>query len=81
MILVGVTFMFGMAQTNGTMEKLTAYAVRASGGNVALMPLIVYILTTIITTIGSGNIAGMALMALVAMAIATHMTTDRKSVV
>ena len=24
MILVGVTFLFGMAQTNGTMEKLTA---------------------------------------------------------
>ncbi len=72
MILVGVTFMFGMAQTNGTMEKLTAYAVRASGGNVALMPLIVYILTTIITTIGPGNIAGTALMAPVAMAIATR---------
>ena len=26
MILVGVTFLFGMAQTNGTMEKLTAYS-------------------------------------------------------
>ena len=72
MILVGVTFMFGMAQTNGTMEKLTAYAVRASGGNVALMPLIIYILTTIVTTIGPGNIAGTALMAPVAMAIATR---------
>ena len=72
MILVGVTFMFGMAQTNGTMEKLTTYAVRASGGNVALMPLIIYILTTIVTTIGPGNIAGTALMAPVAMAIATR---------
>lgn len=28
MILTGVTFLFGMAQTNGTMEKLTAYSVR-----------------------------------------------------
>ena len=28
MILAGVTFLFGMAQTNGTMEKLTAYSVR-----------------------------------------------------
>ncbi|MEI7613815.1 MAG: SLC13 family permease [Betaproteobacteria bacterium] len=72
MILVGVTFMFGMAQTNGTMEKLTTYAVRASGGNVALMPLVVFVLTTIITTIGPGNIAGTALMAPVAMAIATR---------
>ncbi len=72
MILVGVTFLFGMAQTNGTMEKLTTYAVRASGGNVGMMPLIVYILTTIVTTIGPGNIAGTALMAPVAMAIATR---------
>ncbi len=72
MILVGVTFLFGMAQTNGTMEKLTSYSVRACGGNVALMPLIVYLLTTIITTIGPGNIAGTALMAPVAMAIATR---------
>jgi len=72
MILVGVTFLFGMAQTNGTMEKLTAYSVRACGGNTALVPIIVYLLTTFITTIGPGNIAGTALMAPVAMAIATR---------
>ena len=28
MILTGVTFLFGMAQTNGTMEKLTSYSIR-----------------------------------------------------
>lgn len=72
MILVGVTFLFGMAQTNGTMEKLTAYSVRLCKGNTALMPLIIFILTTFITTIGPGNIAGTALMAPVAMAIATR---------
>lgn len=33
MILVGVTFLFGMAQTNGTMEKLTAYSIRVCKGN------------------------------------------------
>ncbi|WP_371371547.1 SLC13 family permease [Sporomusa aerivorans] len=72
MILVGVTFMFGMAQTNGTMEKLTSYAVRLCKGNTALIPLIVYALTTFVTTIGPGNIAGCALMAPVAMAIAAR---------
>ncbi len=71
MILVGVTFLFGMAQTNGTMEKLTAYSVRACKGNTALVPIIIYILATFITTIGPGNIAGCALMAPVAMAIAS----------
>jgi len=72
MILVGVTFMFGMAQTNGTMEKLTAYSVRLCKGNTALMPLIIFVLTTFVTTIGPGNIAGCALMAPVAMAIAAR---------
>ncbi|EGO62354.1 SLC13 family permease [Acetonema longum] len=72
MILTGVTFLFGMAQTNGTMEKLTAYSVRLCKGNTALIPLIVFLLTTFVTTIGPGNIAGTALMAPVAMAIATR---------
>ncbi len=72
MILVGVTFLFGMAQTNGTMEKLTAYSVRLCKGNTAIVPLIVFILTTFVTTIGPGNIAGTALMAPVAMAIAAR---------
>ena len=40
MILVGVTFLFGMAQTNGTMEKLTAYSIRVCKGNTALIPII-----------------------------------------
>ena len=71
MILVGVTFLFGMAQTNGTMEKLTAYSIRACKGNTALVPIVIYILATFITTIGPGNIAGCALMAPVAMAIAS----------
>jgi Na+/H+ antiporter NhaD/arsenite permease-like protein len=72
MILIGVTFLFGMAQTNGTMEKLTAYSVRVCKGNTAMIPVIVYLLTTFVTTIGPGNIAGCALMAPVAMAIATR---------
>ena len=72
MILAGVTFMFGLAQTNGTMEKLTAYSVRVCKGNNALIPLIVYVITSVLTTIGPGNIAATALLAPVMMAIATR---------
>lgn len=72
MMLVGVTFLFGMAQSNGTMEKLTAYSIRLCKGNVAIIPLIVYVLITFITTIGPGNIAAVTLMAPVAMAIAAR---------
>ncbi|MDR3348481.1 MAG: hypothetical protein LBO03_02550 [Acidaminococcales bacterium] len=71
MILVGVTFMFGMAKVNGTMEKLTAYSVRLCKGNNAIIPLIVYLITVVITTIGPGNIASTALLAPVMMALAS----------
>ena len=72
MILVGVTFLFALASTNGTMEKVSSYAIRACGGNTALLPLIVYVLVSALTTIGPGNIAATALMAPIAMAIATR---------
>lgn len=72
MILVGVTFMFAMAQVNGTLEKLTSYSVRLCGGNMMFLPFIIFILTVIITTIGPGNIAGVALLAPITMAIAAR---------
>ncbi len=72
MILTGVTFMFGIATTNGTMEKLTGKAIRLAKGNTALIPLIIFLLITVITTIGPGNIATVALMAPVVMAIAAR---------
>lgn len=72
MILAGVTFLFGIAQVNGTMEKLTAYSVRVAKGNNALIPLIVYVVTSILTMIGPGNIAATALLAPVMMAIAAR---------
>jgi di/tricarboxylate transporter len=72
MILLGVTFMFAMAQQNGTMTKFTAHAVRLAKGNTILIPVIIFLLVTFITTIGPGNIASTALMAPVAMAIATR---------
>ena len=72
MILIAVTYMFAMAQENGTMPKFTAYAVRLAKGNTLLIPVIIFLLVTFITTIGPGNIATTALMAPVAMAIATR---------
>lgn len=72
MILTGVTFLFGIATTNGTMDKLTANAIRLAKGNTALIPLIIFFLITIITTIGPGNIATVSLMAPVVMSIATR---------
>ena len=70
MILAGVTFMFSAAQVNGTMEKFSAYCVRLAKGNVAFIPIIFFLLVTLVTTIGPGNIAATALLAPVGMALA-----------
>ncbi|MDA8124988.1 MAG: SLC13 family permease [Deltaproteobacteria bacterium] len=72
MILAGVTFLFALASTNGTMEKLAAFSLRACGGQTAWLPLIIYLIVTILTTIGPGNIAATALVAPIAMAIAAR---------
>jgi len=72
MILVGVTFLFALASTNGTIEKLAAYSLRACGGQTAWLPLIIYLLVTILTTIGPGNIAATALITPIAMTIAAR---------
>lgn len=72
MILVGVTFLFALASCNGTMEKLAAYSLRACGGQTAWLPLIIYLLVTVLTAIGPGNIAATALITPIAMAIAAR---------
>jgi di/tricarboxylate transporter len=72
MILVGVTFLFALASTNGTMEKLAAHALRVCRGRTAWLPLIIYLIVTLLTTIGPGNIAATALITPIAMAIAAR---------
>ena len=54
------------------MEKVAAYSMRACRGQMAWIPLIVYLLVTFLTTIGPGNIAATALVAPIAMAIAAR---------
>ena len=73
MILAGVTFLFAMAQENGTMEKLTTHAIRLCKGNNAFIPVAVYIISTILTMIGPGNIAIPALLAPVMMPVAARL--------
>ncbi len=70
MVLVGVTFLFAMARENGTLEKVTAHAVRRTGRRLAALPVLVYLLALVLTTIGPGNIAAVALLAPIAMALA-----------
>jgi Na+/H+ antiporter NhaD/arsenite permease-like protein len=70
--LVGVTLLFGMAQQNGTLDRLAGFALRAARGHSALLPLIFFLLTFILSAIGPGNIAAVALVAPIGMAVAVN---------
>jgi len=69
-MLFGVTFLFGQAQQNGTLGNLAGRAIGLAGGHRGLIPLLFFILPLILASIGPGNIAAVALIAPLAMAIA-----------
>ncbi len=70
--LLGVTLLFGIAQTNGTMASVTHSAVRLCRGSAAMLPLLFFCLACVISTCGPGAIATVALLAPLAMGIAAR---------
>lgn len=63
MTLIGVTYLFGIAQANETIDKITKYAVKAVGGRLALLPIVLFFVAFALASIGPGQIAIVALMA------------------
>ncbi|HSG64383.1 MAG TPA: SLC13 family permease [Gammaproteobacteria bacterium] len=70
--LVGVTLLFSIAETNGTLERLTAQALRVCRGRAAAIPFLFFALGFFLSTIGAGSVAGSALLAPAAMAAASR---------
>jgi Na+/H+ antiporter NhaD/arsenite permease-like protein len=68
--LVGVTWLFSQAQSNGTLEWVTRSAVRCCRGNSGVIPLAFFGLALGLASIGAGNIAAAALVGPMAMAVA-----------
>ncbi len=68
--LLGVTLLFGVAQANGSMEALTHAGLRALRGHVAWLPLLLFGLAGVISSLGPGSIATAALLAPIAMGLA-----------
>src|SRR3954469_8997196 len=66
--LAGVTFLFAIAQSNGTLDLLAHRAARLVRGNAGLLPIVFFVLAGVISTIGPGAIASVALVAPIAMA-------------
>lgn len=68
--LTGVTLLFALAQSNGTLVRLTHHAVRICRGNRGVIPIMFFLLGAALASIGPGNIATAALVAPIAMATA-----------
>ncbi|MFN2566387.1 MAG: SLC13 family permease, partial [Gemmatimonadaceae bacterium] len=65
--LAGVTFLFAVAKSNGTLDLLARRASRLVRGNAGLLPFLFFALGFVLSTTGPGAIASVALVAPIAM--------------
>lgn len=70
--LVSITLLFSIAETNGTLKRLTARAVRLCRGHAGLLPIMFFLLGFVLATIGAGATPASALLAGPAMAVAAR---------
>src|SRR3712207_5882687 len=70
--LIGVTYLFAIAQNNGTVDLLVRGAVRLVGGHVAAIPWIMFFVTALLTGIGALSPAAVAIIAPIALTFAAR---------
>jgi Na+/H+ antiporter NhaD/arsenite permease-like protein len=70
--LTGVTLLFALAESNGTLERITYQAVRICRGHRGTIPVMFFALAALLSSVGPGNIATTALLAPLAMATAAR---------
>ncbi|MGR7025309.1 SLC13 family permease [Geodermatophilus sp. URMC 62] len=70
--LIGVTYLFAIAQNNGTVDLLVRGAVRLVGGHVAAIPWIMFLVTALLTAIGALSPAAVAIIAPIALTFAAR---------
>jgi len=68
--LVALTLLFSQAQVNGTLDRFARRAVHLCRGNAGVIPMMFFVMTAFLSSIGPGNVASTALMAPLGMAVA-----------
>ncbi len=71
--LVGVTFLFGLASVNGTLDLISKKVIALVGKNTFLIPILMFLLSAFISAIGPGHIATGILMTTFAIYLALEM--------
>ena len=72
LLLVGVCAVFGIAQENGTLPALVQKVVPLIRGRAVLVPVLLFLLSFLLSALGPGNIAAVALLATIAMTMAVR---------
>lgn len=67
--LAGVTLLFSLAEVNGTIDLATRRILRLAKGSARLVPILFFVIAMIVSTLGPGAVASVALVVPVAMAL------------
>jgi di/tricarboxylate transporter len=70
--LVGITFLFAVAQNNGTVDWLVDLAVRAVRGRIGAIPWIMFALAAVLTAVGAVSPGAVAIIAPIALGFAVQ---------
>ena len=70
--LVGTTYLFAIAQNNGTIDWIVSLAVRAVRGRVAAIPWIMFFLAAMLTAVGAVSPGAVAIIAPIALGFAAQ---------
>src|SRR3954464_9283785 len=71
-LLVGITYLFAIAQNNGTVDLITNWGLRLVRGNIGLIPWIMFALTAVLCGVGALSAAGVAIVAPIALRYAAR---------
>ncbi|SOD77676.1 transporter, UIT1 family [Streptomyces sp. 1222.2] len=71
-VLVGVTYLFAIARSNGTTDWLVHASIRLVRGRVALIPWVMFFVTGALTAIGAVSPAAVAIVAPIALSFASR---------
>ena len=79
-LLTGVTYLFAIAQNNGTVDQIVERATRLAGGRRALIPWVVFLVASLPALAGALGSAGVALLAPIALQLAKRFDLDRRMI-
>jgi di/tricarboxylate transporter len=68
--LAGITYLFALAQNNGTIDWLVRLAVRAVRGRIAAIPWVMFFIAAVLTSVGAVSPAAVAIIAPIALGFA-----------